>query len=72
MLGCETLTYTKVCFAPLTLRMPKISLRYTIFRFVFLGCFVLMLGCGMFTYTKVCFPPPCMPLGDRTATSYFE
>ncbi len=35
MLGFEMLTYTKVCFAPLTLRMPKISLRYTIFGLSF-------------------------------------
>lgn len=60
MLGFEMLTYTKVCFAPLTLRMPKISLRYTIFRFVFLDCFVLMLGCRM------------LHTSDRATTSYFE
>lgn len=60
MLGFEMLTYAKVCFAPLTLRMPKISLRYTIFRFVFLGRFVLMLGLEM------------LHTSDRATTSYFE
>lgn len=67
MLGFEMLTYAKVCFAPLTLRMPKISLRYTIFRFVFLGCFVLMLGFEMLTYTSYASPPLHAP---RRQSSY--